>query len=555
MRAEQVRVSLLLLALVQSLAPVGRAATEAPAPSLEESLRGLASESASVRFDSALVLADSLADEPGLATRLAASSEAEPFNASPEAAAALEFVRWKLSGQSLPPLSGSARTGTNVVVISVDTLRPDHLGCYGYDRPVSPNIDALARSGAVFDAAISPAPWTLPAHMSLLTSLYPSFHKLDKGGKRGSSRLDESETTLAEILRSAGYATTAFVAHPFLDHAWGFDRGFDLYRRYVATAGPQADRASFWLEWHRFHVERGLASPDFFLFLHVIDPHETYSAPPPYQLKFVSDYRGDLKPADHLVTMFLREDFDSPADFQYALDLYDGEINYVDASLGRFLRTLDNLGWSDSSLVILTSDHGEEFKDHASMGHKATLYDEQLRVPFILAYPRVIEPGQRVSGQASLVDILPTVLDFVGLESPRMAQGISLARFLKKEGSSKEVPSPTGRAVYAELGPLGHSWERPFRIRAVRTDEYKLILRFDRGGRVTKELYDLATDPKETRNLYASKTADEELVRLEKRLGAFIREGSRYNPESRQKNTILLKDEVLERLRALGYVD
>jgi hypothetical protein len=175
-----------------------------------------------------LVLALSFADEPGLATRLAGLSEAEPFKSSPEAAAAVAFVRWKRSGQSLSPLSGSARAGTNVVVISVDTLRPDHIGCYGYDRPVSPNIDALAGSGAVFDTAISPAPWTLFAQ---------------------------------EILRSAGYATTALVAHAFLDHTWGFDRGFDLYRRYVDTAGPQADRGSFWLEWHRFHVERGLASP------------------------------------------------------------------------------------------------------------------------------------------------------------------------------------------------------------------------------------------------------------------------------------------------------
>jgi arylsulfatase A-like enzyme len=253
--------------------------------------------------------------------------------------------------------------------------------------------------------------------------------------------------------------------------------------------------------------------------------------------------------------MFSREDFDSPADFQYTLDLYDGEISYVDASLGRFLGTLRDLGWSDSSLVILTSDHGEEFKDHGSMGHQATLYDEQLRVLFILAYPRVIDPGQRVSGQVSLVDVLPTELDFVGLESPRAAQGISLARFLKKTGSQKEAPSPVGRDIYAELGPLGYRWERPFYLRAVRTDEHKLILRYDPSGRVTRELYDLTTDPKETRNLYASKTADEEAVRLEKRLGAFIREGSRYNPESRQKNSILLKDDVLERLRALGYVD
>jgi arylsulfatase A-like enzyme len=391
--------------------------------------------------------------------------------------------------------------------------------------------------------------------MSLLTSLYPSFHKLDKGGHRGSSRLDESEITLAELLGSAGYATAAFVAHAFLDSTWGFDHGFDLYRRYVGRAGPQSDRASLWLEWHRFHVDRGLASPDFFLFFHVIDPHEAYNAPAPYQLKFVSDYQGSLKPEDHLVTMFLKKDFESPADFQHALDLYDGEISYVDAGLGRLLQTLDDTGWSDSSVVVLTSDHGEEFKDHGSMGHKATLYDEQLRVPLILTYPRAIEAGQRVGGQASLVDILPTVLDFVGLEPPRSAQGISLTRFLKKKGSKKEAPSPAGRDLYAELGPLGYRWERPFYLRALRTDEHKLILRYGSRGRVTKELYDLTADPRESKNLYDSRKGDEDVVGLEARLTAFIREGARYNPEFRQKNSILLKEEVLERLRALGYVD
>lgn len=223
----------------------------APGATLRQYFRHLSSDDEKVRFGAALTLA--YAKQPNLASTLVSEITKGFFADSKQASAAAEFVLLKLNGgnpmQGPPPVSSSP----NLFVISVDTLRSDHLGCYGYSRETSPHIDALAARGALFRNAISPSSWTLPAHMSLFTSLYPSYHKLDHGGRLGSVRLDESEVTLAEILKGAGYATAGFVAHPFLSGEWGFD----LYRRFSTRADLQADRAQLWLEWHRFPRQPG----------------------------------------------------------------------------------------------------------------------------------------------------------------------------------------------------------------------------------------------------------------------------------------------------------
>ena len=523
-------------------------------------LQGLHDPDYAVRFRTAMQFVES--KEEGLDDRLAGVLRQRRFPDSPMSQVALEFVRWKRSGEALP--AGRPREGgrPNILLISIDTLRADHLGCYGYDRPTSPNIDSLARKGVLFEDAFSPASWTLPGHMSIFTSLYPSFHKLTHNAMLGNLRLDSSERTITELLRGLGYRTASFVTHPFLAAAWGFDRGFDLYVRKetgLANAAEQTERALRWLEWHLYHERRGLEPSGFFLFLHYIDPHETYKAPQPFRDRYTGSYEGQLRPDDHLVTVFLENDFESQADYQYTLALYDGEISYVDHEIGRLLRSLDDLGLLDSTVIVLTSDHGEEFKEHGGMGHATTVYAEQLHVPLIISYPAGIAAGQRVSSQASLVDIYPTLLGLIGEEIPVEAQGIDLGRFLGKNTSNGRVVKPQRAAVppvqFAELGPLARSQEPPFYKRAIRANKYKLILNYGARGQPTKELFDITTDPEEQRNLYPSIGKNASIRDLERQLMDFIKEGTAYNPEARNRNQIKVDEQIQEQLRALGYID
>jgi arylsulfatase A-like enzyme len=512
---------------------------------------GLDDPDYAVRFRAAMAFVESEDEE--LESRL--GQMLSHTTESHRARAALEFVRWKRAGGSLP--AGENRKGgkPNVLLISIDTLRADHLGCYGYARPTSPNIDALANRGVLFENAFSPASWTLPGHMSMFTSLYPSFHKLE--ARRGSLRLDSSERTLAESLKDAGYRTVSFVTHPYLAAKWGFDQGFDLYFRQktVVRAAEQTQSVIDWLDWHVFHERRGLEPGGFFLFVHYMDPHETYNAPEPFGNRYTGRYDGSLKPDDHFVTIFKRLNFTSPADYEYVLALYDGEISYVDDQVGRLLDRLDERRLLDSTVVALTSDHGEEFKEHGGMGHKSSVHVEQLRVPLIITHPSAIKEGQRVSSQASLVDIYPTLVGLIGEKSSAAAQGIDLGRFFTKADEAAPAAheeAPTSPPQFGELGPLDRSWEAPFRKRAIRTDRYKLILNFENGS---KKLFDIRTDPVERHDLYASMRNDPEIRDLERRLMAFIEAGAAHNAGSRLRNEIELDQKVREQLRALGYAE
>jgi arylsulfatase A-like enzyme len=411
----------------------------------------------------------------------------------------------------------------------------------------------VARAGAVFDNAISPASWTLPAHMSIFTALYPSFHKVEASGVK----LDDSVHTLPQILEAAGYTTAGFVTGSFLAASWGFGRGFGIYDIQFADAAEQTKRAMLWLDWYRFHVYRGLAPPRFFLFVHYLDPHETYAPPPAYRERFAGGYTGQLQPSDHLVTVYGDKAFERPEDFRYAVGLYDGEIAFVDASLKPLFEKLRAMDLEDRTLVVLTSDHGEEFKDHGSMGHKKTLYDEQLRVPLIMRYPGVIEGNQRVSRQVSLVDLQPTILDLVGLEPRGTVQGTSLLAHLALRRPGGQRPPHSPAPVFAELGPLGSPWERTFRRRVIRTEQRKLIVNYLEDGTVEKELYLLESDAGEKANVYAAQKDGPEVRALETGLGAFIQRGRNANTAFRERNRVTevdLPDHVLEQLRALGYL-
>ena len=276
----------------------------------------------------------------------------------------------------------------NVVLISIDTLRADRLGCYGYARDTSPVIDALAAEGLRFSEAVSVTSWTLPAHATLLTGLYPAEHGL----VTDRIRLPESPPTLATILSEAGYHTAGIVSHVYLGSRWGFDRGFAAFDETLGAGSPHSvvaervvDKALKALgAWREEHGGKPL-----FLWLHIFDPHWAYVPPKPYDSLFDPDYEGgvdggyaSLRPH---IRALRRPGESAPAladrDLAHLEALYDGEVRYVDDQLGRFFTALRDAGLWEETLVAVVSDHGEEFMEHGSLeGHQWTLFDEVVMV-------------------------------------------------------------------------------------------------------------------------------------------------------------------------------
>lgn len=516
---------------------------------------GLDSPDDHERFAAALRLVAS--DDPRFDERLRKAIDAEGFHDSPESRATVDFVRWKRSGKPFPLSRRPHGDHPDILLISIDTLRSDHLGTYGHGRATSPHIDALAERGVVFEHAFSPVSWTMPGHMSLFTSRYPSFHGLDA---RDAHALDPSLPTLAEQLHGLGYHTAGIVDHAYLDARFGFDHGFDLYWRNsrVLPAAEQTDVALSWLQWHLFTVGDAAQRKPIFLFVHYYDPHETYDAPPPGRGRFTSGYGGPLKPSDHLVTMFTEADFERPEDLAYTRGLYDEEVWYVDHELGRLFEGFEATGPIESSVVALTSDHGEELKDHGSMGHKTTVYREEAQVPLIMAYRPRIAAGQRLGAPVSLVDVAPTLVAMVGGTFPDDAQGLDLGPYIAVKGQPPAAdPAPLSRRpLFMELGPIGRDWEGKGWWRAVRTAHYKLIRWQDEDGRVTKELYDVRADPHEQHDVYAARHRSAEVRALEARLGHFTQSGRVQEARAHDgKGPAPQMDEAMKaQLRALGYI-
>ena len=420
----------------------------------------------------------------------------------------------------------------NVVLISIDTLRPDHLGAYGYERATSPHIDALAASGVLFENALSPSSWTLPAHASLLSGSSPYRH----GAVAATARIRDDVPLLAELLRAAGYRTAAFVNAPFVGRNYGFARGFERFeQRYERKRRDVAER-------HR-QVLEGVAGlePPFFLFVHYMDVHTPYRPPKEFN-RFARDRRSSavLKDIGEKSVLELQRAARagrlrvSDADRDRLVDLYDGEILAIDAKIGELLDELRER--FPGTIVILTSDHGEEFLEHGGLGHGETLYEEVLRVPLIVAGDGVAS-GARIDTMVSLLDVVPTVLDRVGVVPPATLDGRSLRAALRAGRDASDAG--TGGAG-ATLGLHTASHDGTLSLRGVRAPARKL-LRDDRSG--TVELYDLRSDRGEHRNL-APAAHDERLERALAALGTAEPSVAAPAPDA----------ETVEALKALGYL-
>jgi arylsulfatase A-like enzyme len=428
-----------------------------------------------------------------------------------------------LLGVAEPTLHDLADYGAKkgIVLISVDTLRRDHVGLYGYAPPTTPSIDSIGRAGITCDDAVSTSSWTLPAHLSMLTSLDPGQH----GGTDMDHGFDGRAPTLPDRLRDAGYATQAVTSHLYVSPVYGLEHGFDhLDFRQDRKAGEVVDRAIALLD--------RLGDEPFFLLLHFYDPHWHYDPPAEALAHFESEYAGDVT---GLWQDFSRRDpaSFSEADLRHLRALYDGEIRYTDDQIGRLLEHLEERGLDRGTLVLLTSDHGEEFLEHGAFEHQRTLYEEVIRVPLVVRAPGLAP--RRITQQTSVLDVAPTILDWAGLPPLPEARGHSLLRDL-----------PAERLAFGETDHTNDGTRKLF-LRAGAGD-LKTILSLDpaSGEPAAEEWYDLSTDPSERHGALPPP----EVVEAIRRQALQRWTGNRERPEA---PGVSLSPEQIESLRALGY--
>jgi len=395
---------------------------------------------------------------------------------------------------------GPAREGPaerpNVVVYLVDTVRRDHLGLYGYERDTAPNLAALARDGVVFENAYAPSSWTRPSVASLLSGLNPLHH----GVVARHARVPRELRLVSEILDELGYDTAAFVTNPHVLEYWGFGQGFDAFIDVGAEKGHWKTRSDAVVEAVRRHLEKRGSEP-FFYYVHTIDPHSPYNPPPPHHRRFAR------RPAKALLPAQLVESTPEP-ERRNMEDMYDAEIFFSDTSFGELMAALREQGVYDDTLIVFVSDHGEEFLDHGSSGHGHTLYQELVRVPMVVKFPRGAHAGTRIDAPASLIDIVPSVLGALGRDLAPELDGVDLADLAAGEEKN------AGRALFFDLSLFstrrkhepddGRSGRgRVYRFtKGVVLDGYKYL----ETSRPEPQamLFDLARDPGETNDLAES---------------------------------------------------
>lgn len=435
------------------------------------------------------------------------------------------------------PLAGCAAPDSgrpNVVLVSIDTLRADQLSVYGYHRSTSPNLEALAKDGVVFEDFVNSGGGTLPSHLTMLTSLYPAAHGVTPHNGR---TLAPENTTLAEILRQAGYSTAAFVDSGWMKGRFGFVQGFDLYDdqggRFEAIL-PKT------LEWLRRNRDRR-----FLLFVHTYDVHSQterlpYECPGDYSSLYAGafdvEFDGcrDRGCASRLLSLWNQDikagelqarDALSEEEIEYVRALYDGCINYADEQVGRLIRELKELGLYDEALLIVTSDHGEEFVEHGRFLHDQS-YEEIAHIPLIMKLPLSQAAGRRVPRLAAMVDLMPTVLEIAGSPVEGRVQGRSLLPAIMEDKTIRQAT---------------HMY------RVARTPSWKYY-------QEKRELYDLAADPAEAVNVVDRRP---ELV---EQLGRYLEAQLLQDKELRRDTTasaqsVDLSPEEVRQLEALGYLN
>jgi len=498
----------------------------------------------------------------------------------------IETLAWAIavlaiSSPSAAPSAAASRTRPNILLISLDTVRADFLTFR--DPEAAPHMTALARNGAIFTRAVSGTSWTLPAHVQMFTGMPPVLHRVQSDDVR----IDPRTPTLPEILRNAGYYTAGVFTNVYLSGFYGFERGFDVYVTPFDTDArssepeavvppsqrPQGQPPQVVAERFitspkvvalaRRALERADPADPIFLFAHFFDPHYDFIPPPPWDTKFDPDYEGDIDGNNYYWNERIVDESKTPQrqigdrDLEHIRSLYRGEIGWTDESIGDLLELFEEYRRLDHTLIVITSDHGEEFFEHERRGHRKSLFEEVLRVPLLIVPPASVRDGLSplVDQQASLSDLLPTALDFAGVATPRTATGRSLR------------PAMYGATLTprAELSSL-HTWQRRdgrfhhWFLHGLRTPTYKFIrltgVEAEGTPKVAQFIYfDLARDPEERhgitngsdpRLIAAWRELESELDEVRRAWGAQLR-----SPQ--EERLIRVQTKWSEELVALGY--
>lgn len=451
--------------------------------------------------------------------------------------ACLFLLAWYGAGNQ----SGASRRPApiNLVLVSIDTLRADRLSAYGYERATSPVLERLASEGVLFEEFYYNGGGTLPSHMTLFTSMYPATHGIEPGRP---DVLPDEATTLTEVLRDAGYRTAAFVDPGWLNPKYGFGQGFELYDDRGHRLRATLPRALEWLDENRGHP--------YFLFLHTYDVHSTglgeslpYSCPAGAEWRFVAtrpegyDGCGDgycgtkrlkflnersVETGSSVAELMVSAELDTVS------SLYDGCIRYVDGQIGELLDHLRDAGELEKTMIVVLSDHGEEFAEHGRLMHEQGGYEELARIPWILRLPASRFAGTRVRGLSAMADVMPTILELLGLPVPTQSQGSSWANAIAEGATSRR-------------------WVHMYAVLRFRDFKYFSDQRL---------LFDLARDPSERSNVYDS--SSQLTSQLELRVRSLIEEDLHQRARLSQSWTsghpVTLDEEEIRRLRALGYL-
>lgn len=430
----------------------------------------------------------------------------------------------------------------NIVLITIDALRADHLSCYGYERNTSPNIDNIAGKGFIFQNATAPSSWTAPSVVSLLTSVYPTNHGVIHGvGYKKNKTLHVQEVfsnqlfTLTEVLKANGYTTFGVASNLHLSEHFGFGRGFDYYKCLPFLPAPQVNKTVYSWGGEIRNAKK------FFLWIHYFDPHHYYNARNPWIADYASSaltkelklFKKSWIELRQLIPTFREK----PQTLSNLIALYDSEINFVDSSIGELFKTFE---FDDNTLVVITADHGEEFLEKDQLGHGSNLYRETINIPLIVKLPQCSQKAE-VNRHVSLVDVMPTILQSINIKSPEQTLGKSLLQtngllfWLKK----KLLISDTAQYKFSEMDTIAT-------LKTIITPEWKYIYNCKRE---TGQLFNIQADPLELNDLVDNRV--EESSQLKERLLRWVSKAKKY-PTRKQEFQLTPKEK--EKLRGLGYI-
>ena len=488
---------------------------------------------------------------------------------------------------------GSEAERPNIVLIVLDTLRQDHLACYGYRRETAPTIEGIAEEGVIFENAYTTAPWTLPGHASLFTGMYTSTHETDNG----SIRLSAEKRTLAEILFENGYRTAGFSANPWISSISGLEQGFERFEylgtqtthafflnlakeraRALITGSSHQDLGANTVNTHLLRWVEKVRHGDapFFVFANFMEVHAPYgTVPEPYFSTFLEHSlpRNIGRKWAREKSLFMcrhcegaLEDFEAeptgspecvdgrwrlpPARLAATNALYDAGILYVDYQIGRIYRALERAGILDETILIITSDHGESLGEGGTMGHGVLLHERVLKIPLVMRYPRIFPPGLRVSEATSLIDVLPTIEDMLGLPRSPLSDAVSLVPGGELAARPERVLAeyfPPEEHVWKAIGKaLGCDYSYAGRVRA---SLGKGSLKYVWSSSGENELYNLEADPSEEENLIGGLPGEAQM------LDAELHEWrANLRPEHSSAETYEIDPATQEALKSLGYI-